>query len=68
MEILTTRVFNNGNLPQRRGRPGHPPSARATRAELMQALQALGEVDEVFIAALQAEREAPLPVQEREGL
>ena len=37
-------------------------------AELMQALQALGEVDEVFIAALQAERETPLPVQERDAL
>jgi antitoxin VapB len=87
MEILTTRVFNNGNsqavrIPAEfrldtdrvlisRNAEGdlviHP--LRGQRgAELMQALQALGEIDEVFIAALQADREAPLPVQEREGL
>ncbi|WP_345792954.1 AbrB/MazE/SpoVT family DNA-binding domain-containing protein [Thauera sp. JM12B12] len=35
---------------------------------LMQALKALGEVDDDFIAALEAEREAALPVQEREAL
>ncbi len=35
---------------------------------LMQALKALGEVDDNFVAALDAEREAPLPVQEREAL
>jgi antitoxin VapB len=45
----------------------HP--VRAQRgAALMQALQALGDVDEAFVAALQAERDAPLPVQEREAL
>ena len=87
MEILTTRVFNNGNsqavrIPAEfrldtdrvlisRNEEGdlviHP--LRGQRgAELMQALQALCEVDEVFIAALQAERETTLPVQEREAL
>lgn len=35
---------------------------------LMQALKALGEVDDDFIAALEAERDAALPVQEREAL
>ena len=35
---------------------------------LMQALKALGEVDDDFVAALEAEQEAPLPVQEREAL
>lgn len=35
---------------------------------LMQALQALGEVDDAFIAALEAARESPLPMQERETL
>ncbi|MFU2486076.1 antitoxin [Thauera sp. WH-1] len=35
---------------------------------LMQALKALGEVDDDFIAALESEREAALPVQEREAL
>jgi len=35
---------------------------------LMQALQALGDVDDAFVAALQAERETPLLVQERNGL
>lgn len=45
----------------------HP--LRAPRgAALLQALQALGEVDDAFIAALEAEQEAPLPVQEREAL
>jgi len=45
----------------------HP--VRAQRgAALMQALQALGDVDEAFVSSLQAERDAPLPVQEREAL
>ena len=35
---------------------------------LMQALKALGEVDDDFVAALEAEQEAPLPVQDREAL
>jgi antitoxin VapB len=35
---------------------------------LMQALKALGEVDDDFVAALDGEQEAPLPVQEREAL
>ena len=35
---------------------------------LMQALKALGEVDEDFIAALEAEQEAPLQTQERQAL
>jgi antitoxin VapB len=35
---------------------------------LMQALKALGEVDDDFVAALNGEQEAPLPVQEREAL
>lgn len=35
---------------------------------LMQALKALGEVDDDFIAALEAEQEAPLQTQEREAL
>jgi len=34
----------------------------------MQALKALGEVDDDFVAALEAEQETPLPVQEREAL
>lgn len=45
----------------------HP--LRAQRGEaLLQALQALGEVDDAFIAALEAEQQDPLPVQEREAL
>lgn len=45
----------------------HP--LRAPRgAALVQALQALGEVDDSFVAALEAERQSPLPVQEREAL
>ncbi|HRQ59678.1 MAG TPA: AbrB/MazE/SpoVT family DNA-binding domain-containing protein [Azoarcus taiwanensis] len=35
---------------------------------LMQALKALGEVDDGFVAALEAEQAAPLRVQEREAL
>lgn len=35
---------------------------------LLQALQALSEVDEAFLAALDAEQEAALPMQERESL
>ena len=35
---------------------------------LMQAFKALGEVDDDFVAALEAEQEAPLPVQDREAL
>ncbi len=45
----------------------HPLGARRGAA-LMQALQTLGEVDAAFVAALEADRDAPLPVQEREGL
>ncbi len=45
----------------------HP--LRAERgAALLQALQALGEIDEDFIAALDSEQTAALPVQEREAL
>lgn len=45
----------------------HP--LRAERgAALMQAFQALGEVDEAFVAALDADRDSPMPAQEREGL
>lgn len=45
----------------------HP--LRAQRgAALLQALQALGEVDEAFVAALEADRQSPLPVQERDAL
>lgn len=45
----------------------HP--LRAQRGEaLLQALQALGEVDDAFVAALEAEQQAPLPTQEREAL
>ena len=45
----------------------HP--LRAPRgAALLQALQALGEVDDAFVSALEAERQAPLPDQEREAL
>jgi len=44
-------------------------AVRAERgAALLQALRALGEVDDAFVAALEAEREAPLPMQEREVL
>ena len=44
-------------------------AVRAERgAALLQALHALGEVDDAFVAALEAEREAPLPMQEREVL
>ncbi|GAB1458591.1 hypothetical protein MASR2M50_03650 [Thauera sp.] len=35
---------------------------------LMQALKALGDVDDDFVAALESEQRAPLPVQEREAL
>jgi antitoxin VapB len=45
----------------------HPLRARRGAA-LLQTLQALAEVDEAFLTALQAERDAPLPVQEREAL
>ena len=45
----------------------HP--VRAQRgAALMQVLSALGDVDEAFVAALEAERDAPLPLQQREVL
>lgn len=45
----------------------HP--LRAPRgAALMQALNELREVDEAFIAALEAEQSTPLPMQEREAL
>jgi antitoxin VapB len=45
----------------------HP--LRAERgAALLKAIQALGQVDEAFIAALEADRAAALPVQEREVL
>lgn len=45
----------------------HP--LRAERgAALLQALQALGEIDDDFIAALDSEQTAALPVQEREAL
>lgn len=45
----------------------HP--LRAPRgAALMAAVQALGEVDSAFVDALVADRDAPLPVQDRESL
>ena len=45
----------------------HP--LRAERgAALLQALQALGEIHDDFIAALDSEQTAALPVQEREAL
>ena len=45
----------------------HP--LRAERgAALLEALRAVGQVDDAFIAALEAERSSPLPVQEREAL
>ncbi|MCB1634456.1 MAG: AbrB/MazE/SpoVT family DNA-binding domain-containing protein [Xanthomonadales bacterium] len=45
----------------------HP--LRAERgAAVLEALRALGDVDESFIAALEADQAAALPVQEREGL
>ncbi len=45
----------------------HP--LRAERgAALLQALQALGEIDDDFIAALDSQQTAALPVQEREAL
>ena len=45
----------------------HP--LRAERgAALLQALQALREIDDDFIAALDSEQTAALPVQEREAL
>lgn len=37
-------------------------------AALLQTLQALGEIDDAFIAALDSERTAALPAQEREAL
>lgn len=37
-------------------------------AALLEALQGLAEVDDAFIEALQADRRATLPVQEREAL
>jgi antitoxin VapB len=45
----------------------HP--LRAERgAALLDALRAVGEVDPCFIAALEAERASPQPIQEREAL
>lgn len=45
----------------------HP--LRAGRGEaLLQALQGLGEIDDAFVAALEADREAPQPMQDRESL
>jgi antitoxin VapB len=45
----------------------HP--LRAKRgAALLEALRAVGQVDDAFIAALEAERSSPLPMQEREAL
>jgi antitoxin VapB len=45
----------------------HP--LRGERGEaLLQTLRALGEADEAFVDALQTEREAPLPTQERDAL
>ncbi len=45
----------------------HPlPAARG--AALLQALQALGEADTDFVLALEAERDAALPMQDREAL
>jgi antitoxin VapB len=45
----------------------HP--IRAARgAALMEALRALHETDEAFVAALEAERDQPQPMQEREAL
>jgi len=45
----------------------HP--LRAERASaLLQTLQALGEIDDAFVAALESEQTAALPVQEREAL
>ena len=42
---------------------------RAERgAALLDALRAVGEVDPCFIAALEAERASPQPIQEREAL
>jgi len=35
---------------------------------LLQALKALGEVDDAFVAALEADQQDPLPMQEREAL
>ena len=35
---------------------------------LLQALRAVNEVDESFIAALEAEQSSPLPMQDREAL
>lgn len=37
-------------------------------AALMQALHALHEVDDAFLAALEAELDSPLPMQDRESL
>lgn len=37
-------------------------------AALMDALRALGEVDDAFVAALEADRTDPQPPQEREAL
>lgn len=45
----------------------HPlPAARG--AALLQTLQALSEVDSEFVRALEVERHAALPMQEREAL
>jgi antitoxin VapB len=45
----------------------HPLRAQQGAA-LLQALDELRDVDEAFIAALEAEQDNPLPMQEREGL
>ena len=45
----------------------HPLRAKRGTA-LMQALRALGEADDAFVAALEGDRDAALPVQERQAL
>lgn len=74
METPTTRVFNNGSSQAvriSRNEAGdlviHPlrvPSGGA----LLQALKELGEVDDAFVAALEADQQDSLPMQEREAL
>lgn len=45
----------------------HPLRAERGTA-LMQAVHALGDVDDSLAAGLEAERDSPLPDQEREGV
>jgi antitoxin VapB len=48
--------------------PCHRLMAAQRGTALMQTLQALSEIDDAFVAALEAEQRSSLPMQEREVL